>query len=78
MGANTILWFAVDEDGTERLFEEWEPTRITECKPGFWSDGVDLGTELPTGFIRQQLLMKLTWKDNPFQYIGPNYDPSPD
>lgn len=76
MSQNTVIYLAVDKDGTESLYDS-EPKRGND---GYWqcigwaSDFI----ELPTGTIKKLTGKDLTWDSGYIQYVGDNYDPTPE
>jgi hypothetical protein len=74
MAINTMIYLAVDKDGTEHIFEE-QPARVHD---DYWTNhpfGEKI--ELPTGTIEKLTGKTLTWEDGYRVYVGDHYDPTP-
>lgn len=58
-----MAWLAVDEDGSEYIYDE-EPSRYNE----FWDPALmTFYTGLPKGTIEKIIGKKLTWDDEPVE-----------
>ena len=57
-----MVWVAVDNDGTEWLFEDI-PHRMNEDQ--FGCRGYEI--EIPSGSIEKLIGRKLTWSDEPIE-----------
>lgn len=66
-----MAWLAVDEDGTEWIYDQVMPYR--EDGEDFWRANYDKHGEsysqiyLPSGTIRKLIGRELTWEDEPYE-----------
>jgi hypothetical protein len=73
MATNTMIYLAVDKDGTEMIYG-MPPKKNQEL--GWWYHQESC-FELPTGTIEKLTGKPLTWEDGYMTYVGDNYDPTP-
>ena len=75
MSANTILVFAMDQDGTEVCFN-FIPRRDTDS--GYWVSDQGDPIDVPDGFTKMVTGKEpAPWEDNQYiSWAGPNYDPT--
>lgn len=79
MGMNTMVHFAVDENGDEWVFDDVPRRRApTGNVKGYWDATGEFACELPDGTIKKITGKELSWENQPYCYVGDNYDPSPD
>jgi len=79
MRVNTMVYFAVDQNGDEWVFDYAPRRRIASATiKGYWDATGEYCCELPTGTIERITDKELSWDDPPYAYVGDNYDPSPD
>ncbi len=58
-------WLAVDEDGTEAIYDRM-PFRNQNGEIKSWVNGLGHFVDLPKGSILKLISKKLTWNDEPY------------
>ena len=76
MSNNTMVYLAVDRDGTESIFDS-EPQRGND---GYWQciDWAGTFIELPKGTIKKLTGKDLTFEMGYVSYVSDDYDPTPE
>ena len=76
MATNTMIYLAVDKDGTEVMYEHIPFKNVNTDGSLFWDSSTSY-IEIPTGTIYKLTGIVLTFKEGYLSYVGDNYDPTP-